>query len=107
MKQLSTIYLYLLFSLPVQSIPFVNFNDVITPRPPFSGINPDGGQVLDNEGGRTRREPGQPVYSSIEDDIYPTERVEEERSDMVELLDRYAPVFKLSYVAHCLLRGDD
>jgi hypothetical protein len=36
------------------------------------------------------------VFSSIEDDAYPTERVKEERSDMVELLERYAPVFKLS-----------
>jgi len=76
----------------------VNFNDVIISHPPFSGINPDGGLGLDNEGGRTRREPGQPVFSSIDDDAYPTERAKQERSDMVELLDRYAPVFKLSYV---------
>jgi len=81
----------------------VNFNDVIISHPPFSGINPDGGLGLDNEGGRTRREPGQPVFSSIDDDAYPTERAKEERSDMVELLDRYAPVFKLSYVPYSVI----
>jgi hypothetical protein len=98
-KQLSVIYLALFLSiLHARSSPIVNFNDVIISHPPFSGINPDGGLGLDNEGGRTRREPGQPVFSSIDDDAYPTERVKEERSDMVELLDRYAPVFKLSYV---------
>lgn len=42
------------------------------------------------------------MFSSIDDDAYPTAPVKEERSDMVELLDRYAPVFKLSYVL-CLI----
>lgn len=85
-----------LLAISAHSIPTINFNDAIIPHPPFSGVNPDGGLGYNNEGGRTRREPGQPVYSSIDDDIFPTERVEEERSDMVELLERYAPVFKLS-----------
>ena len=96
-EQLPIICLRLLLPLTqVHSIPIVNFNDVIIHHPPFSGINPDGGQGLHNEGGRTRREPGQPVFSSIDDDVYPTQRIEEERRDMVELLERYAPVFKLS-----------
>lgn len=86
----------LLLGSSAHAIPTINFNDAIIPHPPFSGLNPDGGLGYNNEGGRTRREPGQPVYSSIDDDVFPTERVDEERSDMVELLERYAPVFKLS-----------
>lgn len=79
----------------VLSTPIVNFNDIIISHPP--DIGPDSGSGVDGRlGGRTRREPGHPVFSSIEDDAYPTERVKEERSDMVELLERYAPVFKLS-----------
>jgi hypothetical protein len=91
-----TLFLLLSSAQPTFSIPTINFNDAIISHPPFSGVNPDGGLGYNNEGGRTRREPGQPVYSSIDDDVFPTERVEEERSDMVELLERYAPVFKLS-----------
>jgi hypothetical protein len=99
-KQLSTTFMfpsisYLILATLAYSTPITNLNGVIISHPPFSGVNPDGGLGRD-QGGRTRREPGHPVYSSIDDDILPTARVEEERSDMVELLERYAPVFKLS-----------
>jgi len=89
------VYYYILFlASSALSTPIVNFNDIIISHPPGPGLDLDGG--LGTRKGRTRREPGQPVFSSIDDDAYPTERVEEERSDMVDLLERYAPVFKLS-----------
>ena len=72
--------------------PVINFNDIIIPNPQQG---PETGGGL-GPIGRTRREPGQPVYSTLHDDDFPTDSVEEERSDMVELLNRYAPVFKLS-----------
>lgn len=86
----------------VVSTPVVNFNDIIIGRPPETGLTLGGGGDSGVGGlgsiGRTRREPGQPVYSNLRDDEFPTERRDEERSDMVELLNRYAPVFKLSSV---------
>lgn len=69
--------------------PVINFNDIIT-APPEPGLGLRGGL------GNTRREPGQPVYSVLHDDVFPTQN--EARGDIVELLNRYAPVFKLSSV---------
>lgn len=79
---------------PVQSTPVINFDDIITSSPE-PGLELGGGV---SPIGSTRREPGQPVHSVLHDDDFPTQRSNEERSDMVELLERYAPVFKLSYV---------
>lgn len=87
---------FLASTTTVTSTPVINFNfnDVIIPNPQQG---PELGGGL-GPIGSTRREPGQPVYSTLHDDDFPTDTEEEERSDMVELLNRYAPVFKLSYV---------
>lgn len=91
---ISLVYYLASTTTSVRSTPVINFNDVIIPNPQQG---PELGGGL-GPIGSTRREPGQPVYSTLHDDDYPTDTEEEERSDMVELLNRYAPVFKLSYV---------
>jgi len=65
-------------------------------RMPFTLYDPNGGDRLFSDDGRVRTITEQTDWS-VDDIAYTAESVGD-HSDMVELVHKYAPVFKLSYV---------
>lgn len=67
----------------------------------FTLYDPNGGDKLFSDDGTIRTISNESI-SALEDDSYTKDSIEEHK-DMDELVRRYAPVFKLSYVLYPLL----